>query len=285
MIDDRPSGTAVIVSFARAVATMDHGAPGEGLDPFARRLLPAPLQAILGALASASRFSSYGVRAARLLSLGLVDHCELRSLAIDAVAREALSSGAAQLVILGAGLDTRAWRLPEVSKVTAYEVDHPATQRYKRRRAGQAAHAVHFVAVDFERDSLDARLAEAGHDPKASTLWIWEGVTPYLLPEATEATLAIIAGRSAKGSTLAMTYVTPGLINVPAPLMPLLRRGFSLIGEPLRGEITTERLDAMLRMAGLRLEGDSDVNDWIARFSPRNPPRLHLTEHLAVARV
>src|SRR5439155_9675144 len=187
--------------------TIDGGAPGEGLDPFARLLLPRPVRALVDGIDRASRVSPAVLRAARFVSIGLIDHCELRSLAIDAVARAALEGGVSQLVILGAGLDARAWRLPEASRARTFEVDHPATQRYKRLRLGDGGDRggradVTFVSVDFERDSLGARLDEAGHDVRDSTLWIWEGVTPYLVREATASTLRIVGDRSAKGSTL-----------------------------------------------------------------------------------
>src|SRR4051812_38654810 len=153
MFDDLPSLTALAVSFARAVATVDRGAPGAGLDPVAIRLLPAPARAVVDAVAMTSAVTPLPARAVRLLSWGLVDHCELRSLSIDAVARAALRRGTKQLVILGAGLDARAWRLPEAQSARTFEIDHPATQRYKRARAGHATGELHFVPVDFERDA------------------------------------------------------------------------------------------------------------------------------------
>ena len=152
------------------------------------------------------------------LSLGLVEHLALRTLAIDRVVAASVAKGADQVVILGAGLDARAWRMDAMARAVVFEVDHPSTQRFKRERlgsrtsAGERARAdVRFVEVDFERESLAARLAEAGHDVRRATTWIWEGVTPYLAPEATRATLAIVAVRSAPGSVLAVTYATPSM--------------------------------------------------------------------------
>src|SRR5262249_46565830 len=98
-----------------------------------------------------------------------------RTIAVDEAVREARSP---QLVILGAGLDGRAWRMRELAETTVFEVDHPDTQREKRSRIGtlaQAARDVRFVPVDFTRDSLDEALAAAGHDPARPTTWIWEG--------------------------------------------------------------------------------------------------------------
>jgi methyltransferase (TIGR00027 family) len=213
-----------------------------------------------------------------------VDHCEMRSLSIDAVAREALNGGATQLVILGAGLDARAWRLPEAGRARTFEVDHPATQRYKRARAGRATGELHFVPVDFERDSLDARLAEAGHDAAARTMWIWEGVTPYLPLEATRATLGVVAARSARGSTLAMTYARPEMSNLPAATKPFIRGAFALAGEPLRGLVTTDALRAMVESVAMLLEDDSGMDEWVARYRPSHAVPIRLAERLAVCR-
>jgi methyltransferase (TIGR00027 family) len=278
-----PSLTALAVSFARALVTLDEGASGEGLDPVARRLLPRPARAALSAVSLGERLSPLTLRSLRALSLGLVDHLELRSLAIDAVARRVLRSSARQLVILGAGLDARAWRLPEAEGARVFEVDHPATQRYKRPRAGAAGADVRFVPVDFERDSLDACLAHAGHDASSPTLWIWEGVTMYLPRDATLATLRVVAGRSAAGSTLAVTYATPELWSLPAALAPYVERAFRLLGEPLRGVMTESELATALADVGFDVVEDSGVDEWGRDHSPERVRRVRIAERLAVA--
>lgn len=285
MIEGRPSLTAMAVSFARAVVTAERGAPGAGLDPMAVRLLPGVVKVVVEGIAVSSAVSPLPARAVRLLSCGVVDHLELRSLSIDAVTREALTGTAKQLVILGAGLDARAWRLPEVAKAQVFEVDYPATQEYKRRRAGATPYAteqLHFVAVDFARDSLEQRLAEAGHDAHVPTMWIWEGVTPYLPLEATRASLAMVAARSARGSTLAMTYATPEMSNLPAATKPFIRRAFAISGEPLLGLMTPDRMRAMVESVGMTVKDDSGMRDWIARFHPKHPVPIRLAERLAI---
>ncbi len=119
----------------------------------------------------------------------------LRTLAIDGALVEALKRGATQLVILGAGLDGRAFRMPELKDVRVFEVDHPATQAYKRERLAAltpTASNVAFVAVDFERDSLNDALAAAGHRAEVPTVWVWEGVIVYLTDAALRATLNVV---------------------------------------------------------------------------------------------
>lgn len=282
MVHDRPSLTALAVSFARAVATVDARGPAYGIDPVAMRLLPLPLRLVVDAAAAGARFSRVPLLALRALSMGVINHAELRSLAIDEVARAALDQGATQIVILGAGLDARAWRLPEAANARTFEVDHPATQGYKRARAGRAEGHVRFVAVDFQKDSLDERLAAAGHDVKARTLWIWEGVTMYLPHEATIATLKIVSARSAAGSTIAMTYVTPDMVSLPPAMMPLVRAGFHALGEPLHGLLTPPEVKQTFDAMKITLEDDTGVPDWIARFAPSHRVRVRIAERLAV---
>src|SRR5262249_31926837 len=141
----------------------------------------------------------------------MADLLALRTMAIDAAVRDAVAGGARQAVILGAGLDGRAFRMPELAGIDGFEGDHPATQAAKPAPAAAppaTARSLQFVAVDFERDALADRIAAAGHRPGEPTVWIWEGVVMYLRDEAVRATLAAIAARSAPGSTLVVQYNT-----------------------------------------------------------------------------
>jgi methyltransferase (TIGR00027 family) len=203
----------------------------------------------------------------------------VRTVAIDDAIREA---AAEQVVILGAGLDGRAWRMAELASVTVYEVDHPDTQRQKRARISalaQQAHEVRFVAVDFTRDSLDDALARAGHDASKKTTWIWEGVVMYLTPEQVRATLAVIAKRSAPRSRLALLY------HRPQPILffvgPILR----WIGEPLRSRWQPEAMKALLDARGFDVVRDDDMASLGAALggdvAAANVPMKHL--RLAIA--
>jgi methyltransferase (TIGR00027 family) len=177
----------------------------------------------------------------------------VRTVAIDDAVRAA---GAPQLVILGAGLDGRAWRMSELRDVTVFEVDHPDSQREKRARVGklqQVAREVHFVPVDFARDSLDAALAAAGHDPARATTWIWEGVVMYLTRSAIAATLAVVQKRSAPNSWLSVVY------HSPAPILKLVGLVLRFIGEPLRSEFDAEQMRELLARFGFDVIADADL--------------------------
>ncbi|HXC33105.1 MAG TPA: class I SAM-dependent methyltransferase [Verrucomicrobiae bacterium] len=114
----------------------------------------------------------------------------------DALAA-AVERGASQLVVLGAGLDTFAYRSPFGERLRIFEVDHPDTQEWKRRRLQAAAipipNHLTFAPIDFERQTLADGLASAGFDPKRQTFFAWLGVVPYLTQDAIWSTLGFIA--------------------------------------------------------------------------------------------
>jgi len=193
----------------------------------------------------------------------MADMIALRTASIDRAVRATIAGGATQLVILGAGYDGRAWRLPELAGVKVFEVDHPATQEDKRAHLTQLpppAGTVSFVSIDFERESLGTVLDRAGHDSSSPTCWIWEGVVMYLTRTAMRATLDGIASRSAPGSTLIVNYHT-------AHRRFFARLVFRLIGEPQISAWTREEMAADLRSVGFVVSEDSGMTDWNDRFA------------------
>ena len=207
-----------------------------------------------------------------------------RTLAIDAVVEDAVRRGASQLVVLGAGLCARAWRLAALRESIVYEIDHPATQAYKRRRLASLvpeARAVRFVPVDFERDDLRRALDDAGHDASAKTTWIWEGVTPYLTPDAIASTLAVVRARSAEGSTIALTYY-PSSEWRAHPMLHAVALGARFLGEPFRGLTEVEAMHALLARNGFAAKDDAAHSDLAKRMGLRSTwPRIE--ERLVVA--
>lgn len=273
MREGRPSFTAAAVAAARGIARVD---------PLAIGLVDGPL----AALVRAARVGRAPAAAINVATLGLVDHIEMRTRAIDEAVRDAVDVGLRQLVVLGAGLDARAWRMPELSEAHVFEVDHPSTQAYKRARVGgrtAAAKEVRFVAVDFARDSLADALGRAGHDAGAPTFWLWEGVTPYLPIEATRATLKAVASRSARESRIAVTYGTPEGSPFGPTVMRAARLAFRAIGEALLGLLTPEAMHAELAAVGFRLLDDASAVEWGERHGGGKRRLLVVREHLAVA--
>jgi methyltransferase (TIGR00027 family) len=126
---------------------------------------------------------------------------------------EAVSAGTGQYVILGAGLDTFAYRLPSYAKdLEIFEVDHPATQAWKRDRLDARGIPLppnlRYVAVDFERDSLERRLAESGFSTRRPAFFSWLGVVQFLSAPAIEATLRFVA-RLPRGSAITLSFAVP----------------------------------------------------------------------------
>ena len=196
-----------------------------------------------------------------------------------------IAAGARQLVLLGAGLDARAYRLSGLEDAVVFEVDHPATQRAKRARVARLtprAKEVRFVAIDFERERLEARLREEGHDPSAPTAWVWEGVVPYLEPAATSATLTSMAAISAPGSRLALTYVTDHRL-LHTPLSRPIELAFRVLGEPLRGLVSRAELHRVLEETGWRPTADTGPHEWRERYRWGIDALLLLEERLVLA--
>jgi len=258
MLEGHESRTAVIVCMYRAFA---HGRTrvARFSDPTAKELLPEDARARLARL-SADRTVRGRIRAG--LYKGRSDMMVARTVAIDDVVREASSP---QLVILGAGLDGRAWRMPELHDATVFEVDHPDSQRVKRERAASlmlAARDVRFVPVDFTRDSLDDALEAAGHDPSRSTTWIWEGVVMYLDRAAIESTLSVVSRRSHVGSRLIVAY------HAPSIFLKLVGMLVARVGEPLRSSFRAEEMRDMLGAHRFDVVGDRTLPEIGATLAP-----------------
>ncbi len=258
---DRPSRTAHFVALGRALADAGLSHIPNFRDPTARVFLSEKGKRSFANTERAAREGKGGVRLQ--MARVMADIIALRTAAIDSAVRDAIGGGARQLVILGAGYDGRAWRLPELAGVKVFEVDHPATQGDKRSHLAELPLAngiVSFVSMDFERESLGMVLERAGHDKSSPTCWIWEGVVMYLNRGAVRVTLAGIAGRSAPGSTLIVNYHT-----VHRRL--LARLMFRLIGEPQISAWTREEMAADLRSTGFVVREDSGMADWNDRFA------------------
>lgn len=272
----RASETAVLVCMARAAAN-GRTSVSAFSDPTALALLPD------SARSRVERFRS-GVRptgARERFKWDALDRrakmMVARTVAVDDAVRAA---GSPQLVILGAGLDGRAWRLPELRDVVVFEVDHPDSQREKRARTAElerVAREVHFVPVDFTRDSLDDALEAAGHDPARPTTWVWEGVVMYLSMPDIEKTLAVIQRRSAARSRVVVVYHSPAIILWLIGL--IVRR----LGEPLRSEITADEMRSLLARYGFVVTEDRDLPTIGASLAPDVAKATKVMKHGRVA--
>jgi methyltransferase (TIGR00027 family) len=190
----------------------------------------------------------------------------------DALAA-AFESGVRQVVVLGAGLDTYAYRSPLRDRLRILEVDHPATQAWKRQLLRDAAiplpSSFTFVPVDFERETLAERLAEAAFDQTRQTFFTWLGVVPYLNHEAVWSTLAFIAGLP-NGAHVVLDYSDP-----PASLSPEMRasherraRRVADLGEAWVTYFEPEELHAKLAALGFAEIEDLGPAKIVSRYFP-----------------
>jgi len=199
-----------------------------------------------------------------------------RTVAIDAELRNA---SLAQVVILGAGLDGRAWRMPELAEAVVFEVDHPDSQEQKIRMIAPlalAAREVRFVPLDFRRDDLAQALETAGHDPHVPTTWIWEGVVMYLRRSEIEATLGTLKSRSAPGSRLIVAYHQPALMILV--LAVIVRR----LGEPIRTVLTSNQMRKLLAGYGFCTRWDRDLPSIGSGLSAEIGRATRLMRHLRI---
>ena len=166
-----------------------------------------------------------------------------------------------QLVILGAGFDTRAYRLPAGTRVRCFEVDTSKTQAFKRemlKKAGVDTTRVTYVPADFLKEDWLEKLVDAGFEQDKPSFFLWESVTMYLDREAVESTLRKIAGTAA-GSVVAFDYFSAELIEARSLFMRYARAVINATGEPWRFGIDNtppvrERVAAFLESCGLSLE-------------------------------
>jgi methyltransferase (TIGR00027 family) len=273
MQEDRASFTAAWVAFARALATLDSELSRVCNDPIAIDLLPRSLARLLRRGDGQFR-SSLELKALRLSTLGLTCHIALRTAVIDEAVRMAAKDGIDQIVLLGAGFDARAYRMPELATCTVFEVDHPATQRAKRRRI--TAHAplakeVRHAPCDFMRVSLDQALDDADFDGTRPSCWIWEGVTMYLPNTAVDDTLGTIASHSSERSTLVTSYLTDDVAYHGKAVAMLGQALLKALSEPITSTFPPAEIEARMRTHGFDVLFNAHPFEQAVRFGIAKP--------------
>lgn len=257
MEDATPSRTALRVARLRALHQFS---PQAGLfrDPYAI--------AVLGDAAPAAEELDKEDEHSRRMRLFVAARARL---AEDWLAK-AVQRGVRQVVVLGAGLDTLSLRNPHPD-LAMFEVDHPATQAWKRRCIAEAGLAeparTTFVPVDFERQRLPAELASAGLNASDPSFFIWLGVVPYLTQETIFATLSYIAG--APGSDVVFDYSEPAQNRDAAgqSAHAFHSARVAAVGEPWISFFIPDELAKYLTGLGFDEIEDVESGDIAARFS------------------
>ena len=204
----------------------------------------------------------------------------------------AIARGATQYVVLGAGLDTYAYRNAH-SQLRVFEVDHPSTQAWKRKQLDDAGipvpSSLTFVPTDFEEQSLRSALEDSGFQPGEISFFSWLGVTPYLTPEAALATLAFI-GSLPTGSGVVFDYAVErsSLDPVEQMAMDALASRVARAGEPFRLFLDPRALNRMLKNAGFHEVEDLGPADIDERYFAGRTDGLRVSvglAHLVNARI
>ena len=253
MKDGHPSETAAYVTMGRAVAHARARLPGFS-DPLAMQLLPEELRDV-----TERRLRGAWPRNRRECVLAAIAEVMERLMGPRTVMIDRALHNlppAAQVVIVGAGLDSRAYRLPGISGSMVFELDHPATQALKRARVADVlpvARQLRHVAADLTRESLGGALQRAGHSTDAPTAWIFEGVITYLTRDQVNAAVAAMAARSAPGSRLLATYNEPNWVG-----RVLGNRLSAWRSEPARTVFSRDEMRELLARHGFSVRADTD---------------------------
>lgn len=185
----------------------------------------------------------------------------------------AIKRGVRQYVILGAGLDTFAFRNPYgAEKLRVFEVDHPDTQSWKRQQLTAAKLAVPaaltYVPVNFEIESLDVKLREAGFRATEPAFFSWLGVSMYLTPDTVMETLKFVASVSASGGGIVFDYITPlDRLGIHQRLRAfVLNTWLRAIGEPWKSHFTPEAMMRSLKLMDFTTIEDMGTDQIDARY-------------------
>ncbi|WNG28843.1 SAM-dependent methyltransferase [Cystobacter fuscus] len=288
----KESRTAELAALARA--SMYREPALRGPDHMAIRFLSAPLK-MLVSLEPARRVA---LKLYTKLMPGAYALVRARTWAFDDFVQRELRGGARQVVVLGAGYDSRAYRFAEMLRATAarvFEVDAPATSRLKqakvRRLFGALPPEVAYVQVDFEQDSLEERLTQAGYSTSARTAFLWEGVTYYLRQSAVEQVLRFVRERSGPASAIIFDLIHRGIVEGRDTSFGAQqqRRYVQNKGEPFLFGLDPEELPGFLERNGFGLEEVLDADAMAARYFAQAPKdselhRLANFNAIAVAR-
>lgn len=260
MKQHQSSNTAEGIALIRAIESSRPAARRICDDPLARSLVSG-FQYMLSKLMIDSGLYAW-------FTPGAIEFITGRERYIDDFLSARLAEGLDQVVLLGAGFDTRAYRIAGIERTRVFEVDHPDTQALKRKRLKQVLDPlpghVTFVAVDFNTQELAERLLASGYDERAQTLFIWQGVCMYLTPEGVDRTLAVVARHSAPGSTLIFDYFTT--MGLRSPLLHKIGWLLRLLGEELHFGIAEGQLEAFLSARGFRDVHDADPEELRQRY-------------------
>jgi methyltransferase (TIGR00027 family) len=222
------------------------------------------------------------VRAANRRIPGAYTYEIARAKFIDEIVLASAEDGLDELVLLGAGLDSRPYRLAkQLRRARVIEVDHPASQTSKRERVrrllGHEPEHVTYAAVDFTSDDLAATLAAAGHQRSSRTLFIWSGVSAYLPEAAVAEILSWVGAHGSPRTSIVFDACWAEMVDGSREYhgATKLRKAVAQAGEPLRWGIPHGRVKETLARFGLQTERTLDDEQARAAYLKRSDGTLH----------
>lgn len=297
MEENQVSRTALSVAYARAYHSI-HGAPKIFDDFLAYHLITDRIRLIIEQSMVELLHSYDPERAASCPDQATALEWEMQgSGSIISRARytednllKAVRQDVRQYVILGAGMDTFAFRHPEMlEQLQVFEVDHPATQGFKRNRIAQLGWELpknlHFIPVDFTKESLTSVLTRSSYDSKTPSFFSWLGVTYYLTRDDVFSTLRNIASVAPPGSMVIFDYLdTDAFVPERASKrLQLTMKTYAKVGEPVITGFDPPTLAADLERIGLRLHENLNPTDIEERHFKGRTDRYHAGEHVHYA--
>ena len=263
-MNNKASITALMSAFGRAFHAESEEHPVFA-DHLAKELMTADeYGAVQGYILGGAQFFEPEINPAafqpkellrRLVNVHIAPSPLCRAAYTEQALKTAVLTGAKQYVMLGAGLDTFAFREPQfLSKYRVFEVDHPLTQADKLERITRAGWTVPdnltFVPVDFAKDNLAERLIAADFDPAAKSFFSWLGVTYYLSAEAIDGMLSALSGLCADGSTLVFDYPDENFFDAPEKRVQNTIMMAKAGGEPMQSAFSYSELERLLEKHG-----------------------------------
>lgn len=211
------SRTSIYVAAARAIGAREPDLAVRNPDNLAERLLGDPSTFAVEHPAVLAVSQPYDEAMKNVEVAGIVRAMLIRTRYIDDALTRAVADGATQVVILGAGLDSHAYRCQSLlAHTSVFEVDRPATQALKMARVqavlGGPPANLTYVPIDFQHDDLLAMMARHGHNPRRRTFFILEGVTMYMPEDSVRATLRFVGSHTA-GSRIVFDFVYRPMVD------------------------------------------------------------------------
>ncbi len=249
MKQNQSSQSALGVATFRAIESQKPEDQRICYDPFARAFIPLAFYLLLKLFVDTGLYERLGP--------GAIGFITVRERYIDDYLKIVLSEGLDQVVILGAGFDTRAYRIPGIEKTRVFEIDFPATQEIKRKGLKKVIDPlpvnVTFLPVDFNSQSLAECLLSSSYNEHTKTMFIWQGVTYFLEAKSINSTLDFIANHSGPGSSVIFDYMYNEIFQDPNNSYgKTLKRAGKMSGEDYMFGIDHGQVEPFLTQHGFR---------------------------------